>query len=183
MIANKRYVLDANVFIEAHQKYYSFGICPGFWKALVHQHTRGRVVSIDRVQAELTDIDPDLTETRDILKDWAENKAPRGFFKQTKDQEVIDMFGVIVNSIDSEPQFSPAAKTEFLTVADGWVIAFAKVNGLIVVTHEGYAPNVKKRVPIPNVCRKFGVKYANTFEMLDDLKVKFILSTKRPRRK
>jgi len=81
--------------------------------------------------------------------------------------------------VNSEPQFAPAAKAQFASVADGWVIAFAKVNGLTVVTHEEYAADVKKKVPIPNVCLEFDVDYVNTFEMLEDLKVKFILSTKR----
>ena len=179
MNANRRYVLDANVFIEAHQKHYSFDICPGFWKALVAQHARRRVVSIDRVHVELTDIDAELTETDDVLRDWAENTAPKEFFKQTKDQAVIDMFADMVRWVNSEPQFRRAAKAEFLTVADGWVIAYAKVNALTVVTHEVHAPDVQKKVPMPNVCLEFDVDYVNTFEMLEDLKVKFILSTKR----
>jgi len=83
--------------------------------------------------------------------------------------------------MNSEAQFMPAAKAEFASAADGWVIAFAKVNGLIVVTHEDYAPDAKRKVPMPNVCLEFDVEYINTFEMLEDLKVKFILSTRRQR--
>ena len=183
MNANRRYVLDANVFIEAHQKHYSFDICPGFWKALVAQHAGRRVVSIDRVHDELTAIDPELTEADDVLKDWAENTAPKEFFKQTKDQAVIDMFADMVRWVNSVPQFRPAAKTEFLTAADGWVIAYAKVNGLTVVTHEVLAPDAKKKVPMPNVGLEFGVVCVNTFEMLKDLRVKFVLRTKRRRAK
>jgi hypothetical protein len=59
---------------------------------------------------------------------------------------------------------------------------YAKVNGLIVVTHEEYAPAVQRKVPMPNVCLEFNVDYINTFEMLEDLKVKFVMSTKRPLR-
>jgi hypothetical protein len=51
----------------------------------------------------------------------------------------------------------PAAKAEFAAAADGWVIAFAQVNRLIVVTQEVYAPDVQKKVPIPNVCLEFNV--------------------------
>ena len=29
MSAGKRYLLDANMFIRAHQKYYGLDICPG----------------------------------------------------------------------------------------------------------------------------------------------------------
>jgi len=36
---------------------------------------------------------------------------------------------------------------------------------------------------MPNVCLVFSVDYVNTFEMLEDLNVKFILSTKNRRGK
>ncbi len=58
---------------------------------------------------------------------------------------------------------------------DGWLIAYAKVNGHIVVTHEEMAPRAKKTVPIPNVCIQFGVDYCNTFTMLRELQVRFVL--------
>ena len=43
----------------------------------------------------------------------------------------------------------------------------------VVVTHEMFNVDVKKRVPLPNVCNEFGVKYCDTFAMLRDLKVRF----------
>jgi hypothetical protein len=75
----------------------------------------------------------------------------------------------MANWVQSEPQFTPEATAEFLSVADGWVAAYANTNGLVVVTHEEFAPDVKKKVPIPNVCIEFGVEYCNTFEMLRGL--------------
>jgi hypothetical protein len=53
MTSPPRYVLDANVFIEAHKRYYAFDICPGYWAALIAQHHSGLVCSIDRVRDEL----------------------------------------------------------------------------------------------------------------------------------
>jgi len=176
MSGSERYVLDANVFIEAKNKYYGFSLCPGFWKALIAQHKRSHVCSIDRVLDE-------LTHEGDQLSDWAKDSVPNTFFKKTQDQAVFSAYRKMVTWVNSESQFTPAAKAEFATVADGWVVAFAKANGLIVATHEDYAPDAKKRVPIPNVCLEFDVTYVNTFEMLEDLRVKFILSTKRQRRK
>ena len=108
---------------------------------------------------------------------------PDTFFKKTQDQEVIDAFQEMVTWVNSVVQFTSAAKAEFASVADGWVVAFAKVNALIVVTHEEYVPAVQKRVPMPNVCLEFNVDCVNTFEMLEELKVRFILSTKRQRGK
>lgn len=179
MSGSKRYLLDANVFIEAENKYYGFKLCPGFWKALVAQHESKRVFSIDKVRDELVRKKNKQDDQPDPLSDWAEDTAPDTFFKKTQDQAVIVAFKRMVTWVNSESQFTSAAKAEFASVADGWLIAHAKVNGLIVVTHEVFEPAVKKRVPMPNVCLEFDVENVNTFEMLEDLKVKFILSTKR----
>ena len=53
MSAGKRYILDANVFIQAHQTYYAFDICPGFWLALSRQHEAKRIFSIDKIRVAL----------------------------------------------------------------------------------------------------------------------------------
>jgi hypothetical protein len=68
MNASKRYVLDANAFIEAKNRYYGLDICPGFWDALVAQHDAKRIFSIDRIRAE-------LSEQGDEIKGWVENQA------------------------------------------------------------------------------------------------------------
>lgn len=176
MSGSKRYVLDANAFIEAENKFYTPNLCPGYWKALIVQHENGRVFSIDKVLKELTD-------KGDWLSDWATDTVPATFFRKTQDQAVVKAFQAMVTWVNSVPQFMPAAKAEFAAVADGWLIAFAKVNKLIVVTHEEYAPDAQRKVPIPNVCLEFNVECVNTFEMLEDLGVRFILSTKRQRGK
>jgi len=175
MSASKRYVLDANVFISAKNTYYAFEICPGFWRALIAQHDNKRVFSIDRVLDE-------LIEEGDKLSDWAKSTAPDTFFKKTQDAAVINSFQKMVKWVNSQSQFTSAAKAEFANAADGWLMAYAKVNGLTVVTHETYEPDAKNNVKIPNVCLEFDIEYVNTFDMLDDLKVRFVLSTKKPRR-
>ena len=47
------YVVDSDVFITAKNLYYSFDICPGFWKSVVHHYRAGRVFSVDRARSEL----------------------------------------------------------------------------------------------------------------------------------
>lgn len=85
----------------------------------------------------------------------------------------------MVKWVYSQSQFMDAAKTEFAAGADGWVVAYAAVNGLTVVTHERYAPDAKRKVHMPNVCLEFDVEYVDTFSMLRDLGEKFVRSTKR----
>ncbi len=181
MSGSKRYVLDANVFIEAKNKYYGFKLCPGFWKALTELHESKSVSSIDKVCDELVRKKNKMDDEPDPLSDWAEEAVPDTFFKKTQDQAVIDAFQDMMAWVNSESQFTSAAKAEFASVADGWLIAYAKVHGLTVVTHEVHAPDAERKVPMPNVGLEFGVVCVNTFEMLEDLRVKFVLSTKRRR--
>ena len=47
------YLLDSNTFIEAKQRYYDFGVCPGYWKWLTEANSDGRVFSIEKVGDEL----------------------------------------------------------------------------------------------------------------------------------
>jgi hypothetical protein len=168
MSVGKRYVLDANVFITAHQSYYAFDFCPGFWQALIRGHGAKRVYSIDRVRDE-------LVSGGDRLTDWVQNEAPETLFKLTADKKVIDAYGDMINWVQAEAQFTADAKAEFAAVADGWVVAYAKANGLVVVTHEEYAPEAKRKVPIPNLCLEFTVDYCNTYAMLRDLNVQLDL--------
>ena len=109
---------------------------------------------------------------------WIENQAPETFFKKTEDQAVIAEFQELVGWVYSADQFSDSAKSEFATVADGWVIAYAAVNKLVVVTHEEFAPAAKRKVPMPNVCVEFDVEYVNTFEMLRSLDERFVRGRK-----
>ncbi len=69
MSAGKRYVLDANVFIDAHQNYYAFDICPGFWNALIQQHNTSRPYSCIR------------------------NEVARGLFAETFEDQRVFCFG------------------------------------------------------------------------------------------
>lgn len=169
---SSKYLLDANTFIEAKDRYYGFDICPGYWSSLLVQHDARRLFSIDRIADELNEQD-------DTVKQWIENEVPDTFFKKTEDQAVIDKFEELVNWVYSQPQFTDAARNEFASVADGWVIAYAAVNSLTVVTHEQFAPEARRKVPIPNVCVEFEVEYVDTFSMLRELGETFISSTKR----
>jgi hypothetical protein len=175
MSAGRRFVLDANVFIQAHQSYYALDTCPGFWLALRRQHEAKRVCSIDKIRTE-------LLAGKDALSEWVKDSAPPAFFKGTADKKVSDAFRDMVNWVQAQSRFTAGAKSEFSTVADGWVVAYAKVNALVLVTHEEYAPDARRKVPIPNLCVEFGVEHCNTFEMLRELKVQFVLRQRKSAR-
>lgn len=77
MSGSKKFVLDANVFIEAKDRYYGFDICPGFWNALIREHKSRNVCSIDRVRSELVRSRRDPDDEPDRLSDWVKDQGQR----------------------------------------------------------------------------------------------------------
>ncbi len=47
------YLLGANVFIEARNRYYGLDFCPAFWEWLIVSNASGLVVSIEKVADEI----------------------------------------------------------------------------------------------------------------------------------
>jgi len=158
-----KYILDANIFIEAKRRYYAFDLCPGFWSSLLRHNSMGNLESIDRVEDELLEGD-DL----DVWK-----KQASGLFASTNIEFVLTAYRDIIQWAQRQERFSDAAKSEFAGGADAWVIAYAKANNATVVTHEMPDPKSRKRIKIPDVCKCFRVKYTNTFDMLRKLGIVF----------
>jgi hypothetical protein len=161
----EKYVLDANVFIQAKRRFYALDFCPGFWDALVHHRSTARVCSIDRVWDELERGGDDLT-------DWARDHFGEEGFLGTRDGPTTTEYRRMLGWVVAQSQFSEGARHEFQQVADGWLVAFAKANQRIVVTLEEHNPDVRKKVPIPNLCVAHGVACITPFEMLRRLDIK-----------
>jgi len=162
------YIIDANVLMQAHRLYYAFPICPGFWDFLLQQHRTGRIISLDRVHAEI--------DTGDALHRWVRSAAPTALFASTQNAAVGRNFGALASWVQGNGQFTQAAKDEFARVADGWLVAYAQAHpNHVVVTMEERADGAKKKVPLPNVCLQFGVRYTDTFTMIKELGGQFVL--------
>lgn len=56
------YLVDANVLIEAKNRYYAFDIAPGFWDWLDHAHDHSMACSINAVRDELVNGNDELAE-------------------------------------------------------------------------------------------------------------------------
>jgi Domain of unknown function (DUF4411) len=169
MSAPPIYALDANVLIQAKDAYYRFSFCPAFWDFLPRACSEGHMLSIDKIHTE-------LSIGGDALANYANAKLGNDFFRDSGEADVIAAFAQLVIWVNAQPQFSPSAKGEFASGVDGWLIAYAKVHGCIVVTQETLAPDAKRRVPIPNVCIAASVGYCNTFEMLESIRPQFMLA-------
>ncbi len=166
MKSNLVYLLDANVFIEAARRYYAFDLAPKFWDSLIQKASRGVIESIDRVKQE-------LAKGHDELADWINGDFDQAFCS-TNDTVVFECYAKLVTWVQSQGQFTEAAKADFASGADGWLVAYAMARERVVVTHEVPSADIKRKVPIPNMCDAFELEYIDTFKMMRDLGVRFV---------
>lgn len=158
-----KYVLDANVFMEAARRYYAFDIAKPFWDGLKYYAEKEELGSIDKVKEE-------IQKGNDALKRWAESDFAN-YFYSTEHPDIMNSYIKLVQWAQTQQQYTQKAKDVFMENknADTWAVAFSHANQLVLVTHEVLAPDAQKRIPIPNVCEAFEIKYCDTFKMLRDL--------------
>lgn len=121
--------------------------------------------TLDKVRDE-------LLRGRDDLATWVESEFGKAAFVQSSTPEVASAYAKILAWVTAQPQFLPPAVTDFQQVADGWLAAYAKTTGAIVVTLEEFAPQCRHKVPLVNVCKEFHVDTITPFELLRRLGVK-----------
>jgi hypothetical protein len=159
-----RYLLDANVFIQAKNLHYGFDFCPAFWDWLLARNTADQVASIDKVGDE-------LQAWADDLSDWATARGP-AFFLPPDDPVLPALARVSAWAMGQT--YEPAAIAIFLQVADYWLVAHALAHNCVVVTHEVPADTVRK-IKIPNACIGLGVDCISPYKMLRRERARFIL--------
>lgn len=158
-----RYHLDANVFIQAKNGPYSMDIVPSFWRLLDKQAEAGVVCSSITVYAE-------LATGNDELADWVKERKGTGLFREPS-ADVQRFFNQIATYVQA--RYAEHQAQEFLAGADAWVIAHAKAENALVVTHENLVNEYSKKPKIPNICRHFGVEWLNVYQMLRALGARF----------
>ena len=160
--SSQKYCLDANVLIQAWQKYYSPSFCPSYWDVLDKLGSEGRIFLPQLVYDE-------ITRTEDDLSRWLKaSKIP----KRILDVQITECWKDILavnpihkNLVDNNRNRS---------LADPWVIAHALRENACVVTKEEKitAPNSTK-IKIPNVCSNIGLRCMNDFEFILEMNLKF----------
>lgn len=158
---NQLYCLDANVLIQAWQKYYSPKLCPDYWEILNKLGEAKRIFIPQHVFEE-------ITRTEDDLAHWVKNS--KILVRPTSGPITQAVRHILSNPIHS----TLVDNTKGRSLADPWVIAHAFHEKACVVTKEEKvtAANSKK-IKIPNVCENMGVRCINDFEFLQELEVSF----------
>ena len=117
------FLLDANVFIEAKNRYYACDLCPGFWKWLIRPNAVGKVASIDKVKGE-------LLKREDKLSAWAKN-LDESFFLKSDHPGMISSLVKVSEWIDKRYSFN--ATEIFRRGADFYLIAYVLANPYALV--------------------------------------------------
>ncbi len=158
-----RYCFDTNFLIQAKNGPYGFDFAPSFWEFVDSKLNDGTIFTSKLVYDEIVSGD-------DELADWIKARNDPNVFVQP-DENVQMVFADISNHV---VEHYPATRSqEFLSSADPWIIALARVEDTIVVTHETLVPEESKKVKIPNICKVFEVRYIGPYEMLRILKARF----------
>ena len=159
------YLLDSDVFIRAKNDHYGFDFCPGFWDWLLDANASGVVHSVEAVFNELASGDDDLAQ-------WA--KDHRSFFLPLTASEISAVAAVNRWANDSL-NYEAAAKSEFASAADSFLIGHAAAGGHTVVTHEQISDG-RRRIKIPNAAIANGVSVVNPFQMLRSESVRLVMA-------
>lgn len=168
---SSKYLLDADSFIRPFRQHYRPSICPAYWDAIKNCHEQGRLASIIQVGVE-------IERGKDLLTNWVKQQLPGTFFKKTDDIAVTTQYAVISNWINQSASFSDDAKAKFARGADGWLVAYAKANDYLICSYEVSAPQSRNNAKLPDVAAFFGVSCVFPHEMLEELRVRMILSTR-----
>lgn len=163
------YLLDSNIFIQAHRRHYPFDVMPSFWNAIKQLANDGIVKSIDKVKVEIVDKGNDGDE----LKVWCQDNLPLNFFIETP-SAIIQYIEITSWANTPANNYTDRAKAKFSATdyADAWLTALAlNDKNYIIVTEEVSAPDIIREIKIPEVCNVFGLPYINTINLLRNLGV------------
>lgn len=160
--SKQKYCLDANVLIQAWQKYYSPRFCPDYWSLLNDFGEKGKIFLPQNVFEEIIKTEDDLTTW---LKD---SRIP-----------IKEVDGEVANCLRDIYGANPLHKylvdnTRQRSLADPWVIAHAlKEKACVVTKEEKVTTSNTTRIKIPNVCENMSIRWINDFEFVEELNIIF----------
>lgn len=153
-----KYCLDANVFIEGWNKYYSMALCPTYWEIIDSLAKEGRLFSPIEVKKEILKED-------DGLAAWIKSKPY--IFKDINTNVQVHLRDIMA----SHPRLVDSTRQR--SIADPWVIAFAIEENAIVVTKEMPTGPNSRRIKIPDVCKDLRVPWMDDFEFAKEIGITF----------
>lgn len=158
----KVYCLDANVLIQAWQKYYNPTFCPDYWDILIQLGLSKKIFIPELVYDE-------ITRTEDELSNWLKSsKIPV--------HKISEPVAACLKKIYSHnpTHINLVDNTKNRSIADPWIIAHAiNQNATVVTKEEKITASNSTKIKIPNVCENMGVRWINDFHFVQEQKIKF----------
>ena len=162
MNVQQKYCLDANVLIQAWQKYYSPKFCPDYWDLLKELGSTDKIYVPKMVFEE-------IVRTEDELAAWL--KTSKIKIHEIK-AEVTECLKKIYAADPRHEHLVDNIKKRSL--ADPWVIAHAlSDNSCVVTKEEKITASNSDKIRIPNVCENMGVRCINDFQFVEEMNIKF----------
>lgn len=158
---NQLYLLDANVLIDAHNKYYAVDMVPEFWEWLMHMAQSGRLAMPLETFEE---VKGGSNAKKDGLNEWLHSGDVEKVlvlneeFDSTALQTVMDAYAPDLRDTEVEQ-----------VGRDPFLIAYglARRHSRCVVSNEVSKPTKQRaNQKVPDVSRKVGVECCDTFAML-----------------
>ena len=154
------FLLDTNIFINAHNVHYRINIFPSVWNFFAETK---EIKSIDKVFDEITKGDDGLVK-------WGNDNE--SLFLPTSSKEIQDQYRIISKFVQDEYEKQENIN-KFLGGADPWLIAYAIIKEATIVTFEKTGGYKSLEIKIPNICKKYGVKYIETYQLFEEFGAKF----------
>ena len=155
------YLFDTNIFVES-KKNLPMDVWHTFWTKMIALINSGNIHSIDKVKDE-------IDKGGDELTDWIHANAPRGFFLKQDASVMAKMAETIAWAQNNPIGFSPSAISDYVNVADSYLVATAAAKDMVLVTYEKSNPQRRNRVMIPDACNAIGVRSCDLNTALREL--------------
>lgn len=162
-----QYLLDTNIYINFYDRAYRFEYFPSFWDAF--EKVLNQYVILPKIVVE-------ETNKSDEFKKWLEDTFKGEYLNH---KNYAEEWGQIIQHIAQHPCYSDKALIDPRSwthekIADGWLIAIAKKDGLTLVTDERANPTLNARNPsgavkIPDIAKDFGIKCITMNEFFKEI--------------
>ncbi|WP_446830560.1 DUF4411 family protein [Candidatus Foliamicus sp.] len=155
------YLLDANVLIDANRDYYSIDRVPEYWEWLVHQ---GEAECV-KIPIEIYE---EIKAGEDQLALWARDQGTEKalLLNEAADPELVSRI--------TEQGYAPDLTDDEIVKLgrDPFLMSYAlldPVDRTIVTTEVSKPSQQRANRRIPDVCKTFGIRCRNTFELVQEL--------------
>lgn len=136
---------------------------PTFWTKFAEMMRANHFFTSTKVKEE-------IKRGKDNLMEWMNSHSDKSFFIRV-DDDILKCYQKAQDWVAGNPIYTEAARNEFATVADAYIIATAAARDMTLMTFEKSDPLCKRRVLIPDVCMALDVRCCDLNTALRELDI------------